>query len=156
MTVALTLVARDARAPRVLDVEPGITILRAAHGHGIDIDAVCGGRGRCTSCRVKFRAGAIPPPTLGDRVQLGDDLVRDGYRLACQCAVTEPITVETSPPLDERAFQILGAAATPSRPSFKIDPGVTKQRIRVALPREEHHQTSDLEQVLSAVGARDT
>jgi uncharacterized 2Fe-2S/4Fe-4S cluster protein (DUF4445 family) len=156
MTVALTLVTRDASAHRVLDVEPGTTVLRAAHAHGIDVDAVCGGRGRCTSCRVKFVRGTIPPPTLGDRVQLGDDLVRDGYRLACQCAVTDPVTVETSPPLDERAFQILGAGATPSRPGFKIDAGVTKQRVRVALPREEHHQTSDLEQLLAAVGAHES
>jgi uncharacterized 2Fe-2S/4Fe-4S cluster protein (DUF4445 family) len=156
MTVALTLVARDPGARRVLEVDPGTTILRAAHAHGIDIDAVCGGRGRCTSCRVKFVAGTVPPPTLGDRVQLGDDLVREGYRLACQCAVTEPITVETAPPLDERAFQILGAGATPSRPGFKIDAGVSKQLVRVALPREEHHQTSDLEQLLAAVGARES
>jgi uncharacterized 2Fe-2S/4Fe-4S cluster protein (DUF4445 family) len=156
MTVALTLVARDASARRVLDVAPGTTILRAAHAHGVDIDAVCGGRGRCTSCRVKFLAGPLPPPTLGDRVQLGDDLVRDGYRLACQCPVTEPVTVETSPPLDERAFQILGAHAGAARPSFKIDSGVTKHVVRVALPREEHHQTSDVEQLLHAVGARES
>jgi uncharacterized 2Fe-2S/4Fe-4S cluster protein (DUF4445 family) len=155
MTVALTVVARDPGVRRVLDVDPGTTILRAAHAHGIDIDAVCGGRGRCTSCRVKFVAGTIPPATLGDRVQLGDDLVRDGYRLACQCAVTEPVTVETAPPLDERAFQILGAGATPSRPGFKIDAGISKQLVRVELPREEHHQTSDVEQLLAAVGARE-
>ena len=155
MTVALTLVARDAGERRVLEVDPGTTILRAAHAHGIDIDAVCGGRGRCTSCRVKFLGGTIQPPTLGDRVQLGDDLVRDGYRLACQCAVTEPITVETAPPLDERAFQILCAGTSASRPSFKIDAGITKQVVRVALPREEHHQTSDVEQLLGALGARE-
>jgi len=155
MTVALTVVARDPGVRRVLDVDPGTTILRAAHAHGIDIDAVCGARGRCTSCRVKFVSGTIPPATLGDRVQLGDDLVRDGYRLACQWAVTEPVTVETAPPLDERAFQILGAGATPSRPGFKIDAGIAKQLVRVELPREEHHQTSDVEQLLAAVGARE-
>src|SRR5207248_7114400 len=130
------------------------TILRAAHAHGVDIDAVCGGRGRCTSCRVKFLGGAVPPPTLGDRVQLGDDLVRDGYRLACQCAVTEAITVETAPPLDERAFQILGTTATPSRPGFKIDSCGTKQRVRVAFPRDEHYQTPDREQRLASVRAQ--
>ena len=156
MTVALTLVERDGSARRVLDVAPGSTILRAAHAHGVDIDAVCGGRGRCTSCRVKFVAGTVPPPALGDRVQLGDDLVRDGYRLACQCAVTEPITVQTSPPLDERAFQILGAGAGASLPKFKIDAGVTKHLVQVSLPREEHHQTSDLEQLLLATGTQET
>jgi uncharacterized 2Fe-2S/4Fe-4S cluster protein (DUF4445 family) len=160
MTVTLTLVtgarergARDER--RAVDVDPGTTILRAAHAHGVDIDAVCGGRGRCTSCRVKFVAGMVPPPTLGDRIQLGDDLVRDGYRLACQCAITESITVECSPPLDERAFQILGAGVAPAHPGFKIDAGIVKQVVRVALPREEHHQTSDLEQLLTAVGAHE-
>jgi uncharacterized 2Fe-2S/4Fe-4S cluster protein (DUF4445 family) len=70
--------------------------------------------------------------------------------------VTDAITVETAPPLDERAFQILGAGASPSRPGFKIDAGIAKQLVRVALPREEHHQTSDLEQLLAAVGARET
>jgi uncharacterized 2Fe-2S/4Fe-4S cluster protein (DUF4445 family) len=156
MTIPLTLVVRDPGVRRVLDVDPGTTILRAAHAHGVDIDAVCGGRGRCTSCRVKFVAGTIPPATLGDRVQLGDDLVRDGYRLACQCTVTEPITVETAPPLDEHAFQILGAGTAPARPGFKIDAGISKQVVHVALPREEHHQTSDLEQLLSTVGARES
>ncbi|MBM4438851.1 MAG: DUF4445 domain-containing protein [Candidatus Rokubacteria bacterium] len=154
MTLALTLVDRDG-ARRVLDVETGVSILRAAHAHGIDVDAVCGGRGRCTSCRVKFLGGTVPPPTLGDRLQLGDDLVRDGYRLACQCTVTEPITVQSAPPLDERAFQILGAGAGPSLPTFPIDAGVTKRVVQVSLPREEHHQTSDLEQLLTAVGARE-
>ncbi len=156
MTIPLTVVVREPGVRRVLDVDPGTTILRAAHAHGVDIDAVCGGRGRCTSCRVKFVAGTVPPPTLGDRVQLGEDLVRDGYRLACQCAVTEPITVETAPPLDERAFQILGAGTAPARPGFKIDAGITKQVVHVALPREEHHQTSDLEQLLSTTGARES
>src|SRR5206468_1036489 len=41
-----------------------------AHDAGIDVTATCGGRGRCTSCRVKFVAGAVPPPTIGDEVQL--------------------------------------------------------------------------------------
>src|SRR5205085_6341767 len=69
---------------------------------------------------------------------------------------TEPITIETAPPLDERAFQILGPGPSPSRPTFKIDAGITKQMVRVTLPREEHHQTSDLEQLLAALGARES
>ena len=70
---------------RTLEVEAGTSILAAAHAAGIDITATCGGRGRCTSCRVKFAAGAPPPPTVMDELQLGDALVRDGYRLSCQC-----------------------------------------------------------------------
>src|SRR5882762_5539487 len=147
MAIALRILPDD----RTLEVPSGTTILRAAHAAGVDITATCGGRGRCTSCRVKFIEGAVPPPTIMDELQLGGDLVRDGYRLSCQCRVTEPITVELAPPLDERAFQILGPGAGVAG-RIPIDSGVVKHVVKVALPREEHHQTSDLEQLLEAIG----
>jgi len=118
----------------------------------VDVTATCGGRGRCTSCRVKFVAGTIPPPTIMDEIQLGDDLVREGYRLSCQCTVTEPITVQVAPPLEEQAFQILGAGPGVGGLGVRIDAGIAKELVKVSLPREEHHQTSDLEQLAAAVG----
>jgi len=157
MAVTLTIVA-DPHAPspgRSLTVAPGTSILAAAQAANIDITATCGGRGRCTSCRVKFLEGAIPPPTVMDEIQLGDNLVREGYRLSCQCLVEEPVSVQVSPPLEERAFQILA-----DRPDgltrlgrVVLDSGVTKQLLKVTLPREEHHQTSDLEQLCQELGA---
>src|SRR5438132_9364942 len=151
MTVALTILTDPRRAEprRELAAASGITVLRAAHDAGIDVTATCGGRGRCTSCRVKFVAGAVPPPTIGDEVQLGDEQVREGYRLACQCAPTEAVTVQLAPPLEEAAFQILGAGAGVAG-RVSIASGVDKQLVKVALPREEHHQTSDVEQLARA------
>jgi uncharacterized 2Fe-2S/4Fe-4S cluster protein (DUF4445 family) len=150
MAITLRILPDD----RALHVDPGTTILKAAHAAGIDLTAICGGRGRCTSCRVKFLAGTIPPPTIMDELQLGDDLVREGYRLSCQCAVAESITVQVAPPLDETTdFQMLGAGEGVGG-KVAIDSGVVKQVVKVSLPREEHHQTSDLEQLLSAIGAR--
>ncbi len=149
--IPLTILPENRR----LQVASGTTILKAAHAAGIDIIATCGGRGRCTSCRVKFVTGTIPPAAIMDELQLGDDLVREGYRLSCQCAVTEPVTVQVSPPLDERAFQILGADRRGQEPAkVTIDAGVVKQVVKVAPPREEHHQTSDLEELLAAIGRR--
>ncbi len=149
--IALTVLPEN----RQLQVAPGTTILKAAHASGIDITATCGGRGRCTSCRVKFVRGTIPPPTIMDELQLGDDLVREGYRLSCQCAVTECITVQVSPPLDERAFQILGADRQAQEMArVAIDAGVAKQVVKIGLPHEEHHQTSDLEELLADIGRR--
>jgi len=151
--VTLLLDPRDPGARRTLAVTPGTTVLRAAHEAGVDVEAVCGGRGRCTSCRVKLVEGRLPPPTLADEVQLGDDLVREGYRLACQWPVDDPLVLQVAPPLDERAFQILGAGPGASRAAgLVIDSGVVKQVVKVALPREEHHQTSDVEQLAAAVG----
>src|SRR5258707_12469238 len=86
MSIALTILPDRV----VLSVEPGCTILRAAHDGGVDITATCGGRGRCTSCRVKFVSGTIPPPTIMDELQLGDGLVREGYRLSFHFLLTAP------------------------------------------------------------------
>ncbi|HUF91426.1 MAG TPA: ASKHA domain-containing protein [Candidatus Limnocylindria bacterium] len=153
MPIALVVIGdpRHATSRRELTVAAGTSILKAAHAGGVDITATCGGRGRCTSCRVKFIAGTIPPPTIMDEVQLGHDLVREGYRLACQCAVVEPLTVQVAPPIDEQAFQILGPGTGPPA-GVSIDAGVVKRLVAVALPREEHHQTSDLEQLALAAG----
>src|SRR5438094_181883 len=154
MPVSLVILTQpgDARPRRVLTVAAGTSILTAAHDGGVDVTATCGGRGRCTSCRVKFIEGTIPPPTIMDEIQLGDDLVREGYRLSCQCTVTEPITVQVAPPLDEQAFQILGAGPGVGGLGVRIDAGIAKELVKVSLPREEHHQTSDLEQLAAAIG----
>src|SRR5213593_4030089 len=150
MSIALTILPDRI----TLQVEPGTTILRAGHAAGVNITATCGGRGRCTSCRVKFVSGTIPPPTNMDELQLGDGLVREGHRLACQCRVSEPITVQVAPPLDERTFQILGAERPHDLPlPVALDAGIRKAVVHVALPKEEHHQTSDLEELLAVTGA---
>jgi ferredoxin len=54
MAVPLTILTDPRRADtrRELSLPAGTTILAGAHAAGIDITATCGGRGRCTSCRV--------------------------------------------------------------------------------------------------------
>src|SRR5256884_4926411 len=146
MPVSLVILTQpgDARPRRVLAVAAGPSILRAAHDGGVDVTATCGGRGRCTSCRVKFIEGTIPPPTIMDEIQLGDDLVREGYRLSCQCTVTEPITVQVAPPLEEHAFQILGAGPGVGGLGVRLDPGIAQELVQGPPPREGTHPTSDL------------
>jgi uncharacterized 2Fe-2S/4Fe-4S cluster protein (DUF4445 family) len=137
---------------RTVAVAPGTRILQAAQAGGVDIEATCGGRGRCTSCRVKYVAGGVPPPTIMDTLQLGDDQVREGYRLSCQCPVDEPTTVLVAPPLTERSVQILGAQ--PPAEALRrvlIDAGVRKDVLTVTLPKDEHQQTPDLDALLSAL-----
>ncbi len=149
MTVPVTFLPDG----QTLAAEPGASLLRAAHAGGVDITATCGGRGRCTSCRVKFVAGTVPPPTINDQLQLGHDLVREGYRLSCQTVAAEAVTVQIAPPLDETAFQILGAEHDPAMLARAVvDAGIRKRHLQVEVPREEHHQTSDLEEVCRAVG----
>jgi uncharacterized 2Fe-2S/4Fe-4S cluster protein (DUF4445 family) len=153
MGLVTTVPIRFLPDDRTVAAAPGTSLLRVAQAHGIDVTATCGGRGRCTSCRVKVVAGTVPPPTINDALQLGADLVREGYRLACQAVAAEPVTVQVAPPLDERAFQILGP--TPDRAALarvRLDSGIRKRCVRVELPREEAHPGSDLEQLGRAAG----
>src|SRR5207249_11398186 len=136
MAVALTILHGSGAAPsrRTLSVAPGTTILKAAHAGGVDVTATCGGRGRCTSCRVKFLAGLPPPPTIMDEDQLGPDLVREGYRLSCQCVPQESVTVQIVPPLEQRSFQILGAGPGVHQLGLiTLDTAIDYRRVLVAL-----------------------
>ena len=56
-----------------------------------------------------------------DELQLGDALVREGYRLSCQWPVTEPVTVQIAPPLDDTTFQILGGERPGGRARAGLD-----------------------------------
>jgi adenylate cyclase len=42
---------------RVVEVTPGTTVLEASRLAGIPHASVCGGRGRCSTCRVGTRGG---------------------------------------------------------------------------------------------------
>ncbi len=43
---------------------------------------LCGGRGVCGKCRVRFLSDA-PPPSFADRRRFAPEQLREGYRLAC-------------------------------------------------------------------------
>src|SRR2546427_17485 len=94
MAVPLTILTdpRDPAPRRTLSLPPATSILRGAHAAGIDITATCGGRGRCTSCRVKFVTGTVPPPTIMDEIQLGDDQDREVDRRWSGCSPSSAAT----------------------------------------------------------------
>ncbi len=68
--------------------------------------------------------------------------------------MTAAATVQIAPAVDERSFQILGGERLPGAPTpVTLDAGIDKQVVQVTLPKDEHHQTSDLEELLAAAGA---
>ena len=128
----------------------GATILDAAHGAGVEIQATCGGRGRCRSCRVKVLDGTVPPPTMQDSLQLGHEEVRERFRLACQTKLVEDTRVRPMPPKSESGYQILGGQSATT--AMALESGVEKHAVTVEPPKSEHHQTSDLDELLDALG----
>jgi 2Fe-2S ferredoxin len=70
-----------------LDVPVGGTVLAAIHAAGHAWWHACGGKGRCTSCRVRLQAGAecLTPPTEPELRYRAAGRLGAHERLACQC-----------------------------------------------------------------------
>ncbi|MFN4089298.1 MAG: adenylate/guanylate cyclase domain-containing protein [Alphaproteobacteria bacterium] len=71
---------------RAVVVVPGTSVLEASRMAGVPHAAVCGGRGRCSTCRVRVGAGAdlLPPPDAEERRVLDRIGAPDSVRLACR------------------------------------------------------------------------
>ena len=73
----------------------GMTLLEMSRVTGVPHMALCGGRGRCTTCRVVIEDGAdnVPQPSPQETASLRAVNAPPNARLACQLRPTEPITV---------------------------------------------------------------
>ena len=150
--ISVTFASADNVKQRTVQVERNLTILEAAHASGIEIDATCGSRGRCRSCRVKILKGDTPPATVQDTVQLGHEEVHEGFRLSCQTRMLGDTIVLPMPPKAEEGHQILESADSDyDNTHLHLDCGVIKTVVKAKAPVEEHHQTSDVEEIVSVM-----
>jgi len=71
---------------RFVDVTPGTSVLEASRLAGIPHASVCGGRGRCSTCRVRVRGDihSIDPPEVAEQRVLRRIGATENVRLACQ------------------------------------------------------------------------
>lgn len=98
---------------RRISVEPGVSVLEASRRAGIPHASICGGRGRCSTCRVKIVDGrdGLPPMEQSEYRVLRRIGAPDGVRLACQ--LKPPHAIGVIPLLPQ---------PTPMREAFQ-DPG---------------------------------
>ncbi len=108
--LALTLLARWLRAwwmrrhglvritypaNQIVTIHPGTSVLEASRGARIPHASVCGGRGRCSTCRVRISIGVDELPAANDEEKRV--LMRVGaapnVRLACQLRPTADLAV---------------------------------------------------------------
>ena len=155
METALTITFVTAEGERTpVKTESGTSFLDAARGADIDVTATCGARGKCRGCRFKVLKGNVPPPTIMDEVQLGPDEVHEGFRLACQTHVIADTDIRLAPPHTESGHQILGAGeGRDQHASIEMGSGVEKKFVTAVIPMDEHVQSSDIEEILTATGA---
>ncbi|HWA42569.1 MAG TPA: adenylate/guanylate cyclase domain-containing protein [Hypericibacter adhaerens] len=95
---------------RKVMIQSGTTVLEASRIGGIPHASVCGGRGRCSTCRVRILASdeALPEPGPEERRVLDRVAAEPGVRLACQLRPRANLTVlpmlpPTASPRDSHA-----------------------------------------------------
>jgi adenylate cyclase len=71
---------------RFIDINRGFSVLEASRLLGVPHAAVCGGRGRCSTCRVRVQAvpAALPRPSADEAKVLRRIAAGPLVRLACQ------------------------------------------------------------------------
>jgi len=80
---------------RVVALPLGATILDASRTGRVPHASVCGGRGRCSTCRVQVERGAqnLPEADAAERAVLARVGAPPGVRLACQARPTGDVAV---------------------------------------------------------------
>jgi adenylate cyclase len=80
---------------QLLTVPEGFSVLEASRWGGVPHASVCGGRGRCSTCRVDVVAGgeALPPPGEDEQRLLSRIGAPKSVRLACQIRPEHDIAV---------------------------------------------------------------
>lgn len=78
-----------------VEIIPGMTVLEASHLNGIAHTAVCGGHGRCSTCRVRISRGLenLPPASAAETAVLARVAAPPNVRLACQLRPTGEVTL---------------------------------------------------------------
>jgi uncharacterized 2Fe-2S/4Fe-4S cluster protein (DUF4445 family) len=138
-----------------LQVPAGTNLLAALTGAGVPLDASCGGNGVCGQCRIKLESGEL---AAGPGAALSAAEYDQGYRLACQCAVGENVTI--SIPAESRMDRevIYERRPTPSgqylteaqlmalNPGWAAEPSLRKIYLELPPPTAEDN-VSDLYRV---------
>ena len=80
---------------REVTVARGTSILEASRLAKIPHQSVCGGKARCTTCRVRVISydGPLPAPNAYETMAIKKGGLEDGVRLACQLHPTSNIKI---------------------------------------------------------------
>lgn len=75
-------------------VKKGTKLVLALEDNGVDILHRCGGKAKCTTCRVNVIDGDFGPLTEIETAAFQRKGIEEDCRLSCQVRVEEDVTVE--------------------------------------------------------------
>jgi len=142
-----------------IEVDSGITIMKAAEKAGVFINSLCGGKGVCGRCRVQVSNGKIRADK-NPISYLSRDEIKEGYLLACQAKIDADLEVVIPPESRLEAEQILmerpvvdysqpekvSVPKVPSDPVTLYEPLVQKLYLELQEPTLEDN-ISDIERI---------
>lgn len=134
-------------AGRRVSVPAGSTILAAAQAAGIEVTAVCGGKGTCGACKVLTVSGKVSPLSTEEKTQLQPKEIEAGMRLACQTTLLSDAVVQFPPESlgVQQRLQLEGAQTVQS-----LQPAVKRLEVEISAPAAGEKQ-SDAEKVREAL-----
>lgn len=77
-----------------IDTTPDRRLVLAIEELGVEIGHRCGGKARCTTCRVEFVSGEPDSMTKAERAKLKEKGLLDNARLSCQILVAHDMEVK--------------------------------------------------------------
>lgn len=102
---------------RSAEVESGTRLVLAIEQMGIAIGHRCGGKARCTTCRVEFLDGEPERMTRAEFDKLRDRELLGEVRLSCQISCDRDMQVEVKMTLESEGWTDTGPA-----PGTDIEP----------------------------------
>ena len=123
------------------------SLLACARRLGVGIISLCGGKGKCHSCRVQVLTGNVSPPTSNELEVFSSQELKDGWRLACQ----------TYPNSDGKVSVPAESVTTPQRIQVegleikvRPEPLVRAYQLQLTTPSLSHPQ-ADADRLLQAL-----
>ena len=98
---------------RSIDVEDGSKLVLAIEALGIDIGHRCGGKARCTTCRVEFQDGEPELFTRAEYRKLQEAGLIDEARLSCQVLVEQEMSVKVLKTMQSEGWADTGPPVPP-------------------------------------------
>ena len=99
------------------EVAEGRRLVKAIEACGVDIGHRCGGKARCTTCRVRFVAGEPETMTRAEHAKLQERELLGEVRLSCQIVARGPMHVEVLMRVSEQGWSDPGP-----EPSDAVEP----------------------------------
>lgn len=90
------------------EVPEGRRLVKAIEACGVDIGHRCGGKARCTTCRVQFHAGEPDVMTRAEYDKLQERGLLGEVRLSCQLVADRDMHVAPLMRLDNQAWSDTG------------------------------------------------